>query len=89
MKIDGRTIALQMPMNSDDTLLEAALQQGADLPYACKGGMCCTCKAKLVEGEVSMDVQWGLEDEEVKKGFILTCQSHPKTEKITVDFDVK
>lgn len=89
MKIDGRTIALQMPMNSDDTLLEAALQQGADLPYACKGGMCCTCKAKLVEGEVSMDVHWGLEDEEVKKGFILTCQSHPKTEKITVDFDVK
>lgn len=89
MKIDGRSIDLQIPLNSDLTLLDAALQEGADLPYACKGGMCCTCKAKLTEGEVQMDVHWGLEEEEVKKGFILTCQSHPKTEKITVDFDVR
>ena len=68
---------------------DAALQQGADLPYACKGGVCCTCRAKLVEGKVHMDVNYALEDDEVAQGFILTCQSHPLTEKIVVDFDVK
>ena len=65
------------------------MKQGADLPFACKGGVCCTCKAKLTEGEVSMDVHWGLEDEEVEKGYILTCQSHPKTERVVVDYDIK
>jgi ring-1,2-phenylacetyl-CoA epoxidase subunit PaaE len=89
MKIDGRTIEFPLSLQSETTLLDAALQQGADLPYACKGGVCCTCKAKLLEGEVSMDVHWGLEEEEIEKGFILTCQSHPKTEKVVVDFDVK
>lgn len=89
IKLDGRSLDISLPLNSDTTLLDAALQQGADLPYACKGGMCCTCKAKLLEGEVSMDVHWGLEEEEVEKGFILTCQSHPKTEKVVVDFDIR
>ena len=87
--MDGRSFEVTIPFNSDQTILDAALQQGADLPYACKGGMCCTCKAKLLEGEVSMDVHWGLEEEEVAKGYILTCQSHPKTEKVVVDFDAK
>lgn len=89
LKIDGRTLDIKISLNSDTTILDAALQQGADLPYACKGGMCCTCKAKLIEGEVSMDVHWGLEHEEIEKGFILTCQSHPKTEKVVIDFDIK
>jgi ring-1,2-phenylacetyl-CoA epoxidase subunit PaaE len=89
VKLDGRSFKFDIPKGSDITILDAALQTGADLPYACKGGMCCTCKAKLLEGEVSMDVHWGLEDEEVEKGFILTCQSHPKTDKVTVDFDIK
>jgi len=89
VKVDGRSFEVTIPFNSDQTILDAALQQGADLPYACKGGMCCTCKAKLLEGEVSMDVHWGLEEEEVAKGYILTCQSHPKTEKVVVDFDAK
>ena len=89
MKVDGRSFDFDLPMASDTTILDAALQQGADLPYACKGGMCCTCKAKLLEGEVMMDVHWGLEEEEVEKGYILTCQSHPKTERVVVDFDVK
>ena len=89
IKLDGRSFDFDLPLNSDTTLLDAALQQGADLPYACKGGVCCTCKARLLEGEVAMDVHWGLEDEEVEQGYILTCQSHPKTEKVTVDFDVK
>lgn len=89
IKVDGRNVDFEMPFSSDTSLLDAALKQGADLPFACKGGMCCTCKAKLIEGEVEMDVHWGLEHEEIEQGFILTCQSHPKTEKVVVDFDVK
>jgi ring-1,2-phenylacetyl-CoA epoxidase subunit PaaE len=89
VKVDGRSFEFNLPLNSDTTILDAALKQGADLPFACKGGMCCTCKAKLLEGEVEMDVHWGLEHEEIEKGFILTCQSHPKTDKVVVDFDIK
>ncbi|MCR6722234.1 MAG: 2Fe-2S iron-sulfur cluster-binding protein [Chitinophagaceae bacterium] len=69
MKLDGRTIEFQIPKGSDQTLLDAALASGADLPYACKGGVCCTCKAKLVQGDVHMDVHWGLGDEEIKRRF--------------------
>lgn len=89
VKVDGRSFDFPLSLSSDTTILDAALNQGADLPFACKGGMCCTCKAKLLEGEVEMDVHWGLEHEEIEKGFILTCQSHPKTGKIVVDFDIK
>jgi ring-1,2-phenylacetyl-CoA epoxidase subunit PaaE len=89
VKLDGRSFDFDLSLNSDTTILDAALKQGADLPFACKGGMCCTCKAKLTEGEVEMDVHWGLEHEEVEQGYILTCQSHPKTEKVVVDFDIK
>lgn len=89
VKVDGRSFEFDLPLSSDISILDAALKQGADLPYACKGGMCCTCKAKLLEGEVMMDVHWGLDEEEMEKGYILTCQSHPKTEKVVVDFDVK
>jgi ring-1,2-phenylacetyl-CoA epoxidase subunit PaaE len=89
VQIDGRSFDFSLALNSKVSILDAALQQGADLPYACKGGMCCTCKAKLLEGEVSMDVHWGLEEEEIDKGYILACQSHPKTEKVMVDFDIK
>lgn len=89
VKLDGRSFDFNLSLTSDISILDAALKEGADLPFACKGGVCCTCKAKLLEGEVSMDVHWGLEDEEVEQGYILTCQSHPKTEKVVVDFDVK
>jgi ring-1,2-phenylacetyl-CoA epoxidase subunit PaaE len=89
VKVDGRSFDFDLSLNSDITILDAALKEGADLPFACKGGMCCTCKAKLIEGEVEMDVHWGLEHEEVEQGYILTCQSHPKTEKVIVDFDIK
>lgn len=88
VKLDGRSFDFDLGFNSEN-ILDAALKQGADLPFACKGGVCCTCKAKLLEGEVEMDVNWGLEHEEVKQGFILTCQSHPITEKVVVDFDIK
>jgi len=88
VKLDGRSFDFDLAFNNE-SILDAALQQGADLPFACKGGVCCTCKAKLIEGEVAMDVNWGLEQEEIEQGFILTCQSHPKTEKVVVDFDIK
>ena len=88
IRLDGDII--EFPLEYGGTsVLDAALQVGADLPYACKGGVCCTCRAKLIEGEVEMDVNYALEPEEVEAGFILTCQSHPRTEKIVVDFDVK
>ena len=65
------------------------MKQGIDLPFACKGGMCCTCRAKLESGEVDMDHNYALEHEEVEAGFILTCQSHPRSEKLFVNFDVR
>ncbi|HEX5651959.1 MAG TPA: 1,2-phenylacetyl-CoA epoxidase subunit PaaE [Chitinophagaceae bacterium] len=89
VKLDGRSFDFSLALNSETSILDAALKQGADLPFACKGGVCCTCKARLLEGEVSMDVHWGLEDEEVEQGYILTCQSHPRSNKVVVDFDVK
>lgn len=86
--LDGRSFEFSLPYNSV-SILDAALQQGADLPYSCKAGVCTTCKAKLLEGTVNMDVNYGLEPEEVAESFILTCQSHPETQKVVVDFDVK
>lgn len=73
----------------DEPILDAALKQGVDLPFACKGGVCCTCRAKLVEGKVEMEHNYSLEPDELEKGFILTCQSHPRTEKVVIDFDIK
>jgi ring-1,2-phenylacetyl-CoA epoxidase subunit PaaE len=66
------------------TILDAAQDAGADLPFACKGGVCCTCKAKVLEGSASMDVNYALMPDEVENGYILTCQSLPQTEKISI-----
>ncbi|MFZ6025487.1 MAG: 1,2-phenylacetyl-CoA epoxidase subunit PaaE [Bacteroidota bacterium] len=88
VKLDGISFDFDLAKNGP-AILDAALKQGADLPYACKGGVCCTCRAKLVEGEVDMDVNYGLEPDEIEQGFILTCQSHPRSEKVIVDFDAK
>ncbi len=84
--LDGKEMAFDFT-SEDDNVLDKALENGADLPYACKGGVCCTCKAKLVEGEVDMYVNYGLEQDEIERGFILTCQAHPKSNEITVNFD--
>ncbi|MFT5263335.1 MAG: ring-1,2-phenylacetyl-CoA epoxidase subunit PaaE [Polaribacter sp.] len=86
--LDGDALEFALPY-AGENVLDAALKQGADLPFACKGGVCSTCRAKLIEGEVDMDVNYALEPEEVAAGFILTCQSHPRTERIVVDFDTK
>lgn len=88
IRLDGRSFDFDLPFNNA-SILDAALKQGADLPFACKGGVCTTCKAKLLEGKVEMDVNYGLEQEEVNEGYILTCQSHPRTKRLVVDFDVK
>ncbi|MFK7799610.1 MAG: 1,2-phenylacetyl-CoA epoxidase subunit PaaE [Aureispira sp.] len=86
IKLDGKAFQFDLPFDSDN-LLDAALKQGADLPFACKGGVCCTCRARLIEGSVEMAVNYALEADEVEAGFILTCQSFPTTEKVVVDFD--
>lgn len=88
VKLDGISFDFDLARNGV-AILDAALKQGADLPYACKGGVCCTCRAKLMEGEVDMEVNYGLEPEEIEQGFILTCQSHPRSENVVVDFDIK
>jgi ring-1,2-phenylacetyl-CoA epoxidase subunit PaaE len=88
VKLDGAAFEMNLAYGGDN-ILDAALQQGADLPYACKGGVCSTCKAKLVSGEVDMEVNYALEPDELAANFILTCQAHPRTEKVVVDFDVK
>jgi ring-1,2-phenylacetyl-CoA epoxidase subunit PaaE len=87
IKLDG--ITFDVPILNGNTVLDAALEAGADLPYACKGGVCCTCRAKLIEGKIEMAVNYSLTEEEVTNGFILTCQAVPLTERIVVDFDVK
>lgn len=86
--LDGATFEMDLAYNGD-SILDAALKQGADLPYACKGGVCCTCRAKVIEGAVDMEVNYSLEKDEIEKGFVLTCQSHPKTERVVIDFDAR
>jgi ring-1,2-phenylacetyl-CoA epoxidase subunit PaaE len=88
VKIDGITYQLELPY-AGESILDAALKTGADLPFACKGGVCCTCRAKLMKGTASMDMNFSLEDDEVEKGYILTCQAHPTSEELFVDFDVR
>jgi ring-1,2-phenylacetyl-CoA epoxidase subunit PaaE len=87
VKVDDRTMIIDLPA-SGLNILDAALQGGADLPYACKGGVCCTCRAKVISGTVKMDVNYALEDAEVAAGFILTCQAHPTSAEVFIDFDV-
>lgn len=84
--VDGLRYDLDLPENGE-SVLDAALKAGADLPYACKAGVCCTCRAKLIEGEVRMDANYTLEDAEVASGYRLTCQSHPITPRVVLDFD--
>ncbi len=83
---DGRSRSFGMDKNKQ-SLLDAALSHGIELPYSCKGGICSTCRAKLVTGEVDMDNNFALEDYEVARGFVLCCQSFPVTDNVTVDFD--
>lgn len=84
--LDGDVYELSL-VSDGENILDAATKAGADLPYACKGGVCCTCKAKILEGSARMDVNYALEKDEVEAGYILTCQAHPTSEKLVVSFD--
>jgi len=86
IRLDGRTSDFELRPDGVG-VLEAALQVRSDLPFACRGGVCGTCRAKLVEGTVAMDVNYALEPEEMADGYVLTCQSHPTSERVVVDYD--
>ncbi|OLT03958.1 phenylacetic acid degradation protein [Pseudonocardia sp. CNS-004] len=83
--LNGRATTMTLPRA--ETVLDAAQKVRADLPFACKGGVCGTCRAKVTAGEVTMRRNFALEDDEVEAGFVLTCQSHPTTPEVTVDYD--
>lgn len=82
---DGVTSSF--PAGADEAIIDAALRAGLDLPWSCKGGMCCTCRAKVVEGDVAMMVNYSLEPWELEAGFVLTCQARALTPTVTVDYD--
>lgn len=87
-KLDGLTGDVASPTHARESILNAALRVRPDVPFACAGGVCGTCRAKLVTGTVSMDENYALEQDELDKGYVLTCQAHPTSEEVTVDFDV-
>lgn len=86
-QLDGLSGSVESPVSANESLLNAALRVRSDVPFACAGGVCGTCRAKLVEGEVDMAENYALEADEVKAGYILTCQSRPTTPNIVLDFD--
>lgn len=87
-KLDGLTGDVASPTHARESILNAALRVRPDVPFACAGGVCGTCRAKLVTGTVSMDENYALEQDELDKGYVLTCQAHPTSESVTVDYDV-
>lgn len=85
--IDG--IETEFTLNADGKdILDAAIDAGADAPFSCKGAVCCTCKGKVIEGKAHMEMNYALTDKEVADGYILTCQAHPRSSKVVVDYDV-
>jgi ring-1,2-phenylacetyl-CoA epoxidase subunit PaaE len=74
-------------VRAGETVVDAGLRAGLDMPYSCRGGMCCTCRAKVTAGEVRMDTNYSLEPWELAAGYVLTCQSHPVTPKVALDYD--
>lgn len=84
--IDDEEFEFNLKSDGKD-VLSAAMDADADVPFSCKGGVCCTCRAKVIEGKVKMTVNYALEEDEVEEGFVLTCQSHPITEKVVISYD--
>jgi ring-1,2-phenylacetyl-CoA epoxidase subunit PaaE len=85
--LDGRTSSLLVDPGGQP-ILSYALEERRDTPFSCRGGMCTTCKAQVVDGEVAMDLNFALADEDLAKGYILTCQAHPTSEQLTITYDV-
>ena len=86
VKVAGRKTLMDLQMGGQN-ILDAAMDNGADLPFSCKGGVCATCKAKVIKGQVEMDLNHSLTEEEVAEGMVLTCQAHPVTDEVEIDFD--
>ncbi len=86
--LDGQTATVTTPVDANESVLNAALRVRPDVPFACAGGVCGTCRARLVSGDVRMTENYALEPEELERGYVLTCQSHPLTDKVAVDYDV-
>lgn len=86
--IDGGKEFRFTMQQDDDNILDGALTAGADLPFACKGGVCSTCKCQVMEGEVEMKINYALEEDEVAQNYVLSCQAVPTTKRVVVDFDV-
>ena len=86
VRFAGITTRIRVPF-AGQPILDAVHAARIDAPYACKGGVCCSCRARLVEGEVEMDIVYGLEPDEIAAGYILTCQSHPTTPRVVIDYD--
>jgi ring-1,2-phenylacetyl-CoA epoxidase subunit PaaE len=84
--LDGRSTTTRML--PETSVLDAALRVRGELPFSCKGGMCASCKARVIDGEVRMEKNWALVDYELAQGFVLTCQSHPTSDRLIVDYDV-
>ncbi|AKK04265.1 1,2-phenylacetyl-CoA epoxidase subunit PaaE [Corynebacterium epidermidicanis] len=85
--LDGLTGEVDSPVSAHETVLNAALRKRSDVPFACAGGVCGTCRARVVEGEYEMDENYALEPDEVERGYVLTCQTRPTSPCLTVDFD--
>jgi len=85
--MDGDEFEFEL-ISDGDSVLDAAIEAGVDAPFSCKGAVCCTCKAQIIEGKAIMKLNYSLSDEEVEEGYILTCQSHPASETLVVDYDV-
>jgi len=86
--LDGLSATVESPVAANEAILAAALRARRDVPIACAGGVCGTCRARLIEGEVRMTQNFALEPEELERRYVLTCQSHPTTERVVVDYDV-
>ena len=80
-------VRADIPVAEGEAIIDAAIRAGRSLPYSCRGGMCCTCRARLLEGRVAMTVNYALEPWETEAGYILTCQAHPLTERVVIDYD--
>lgn len=85
--LDGTSGSVESPVSANETILNAALRVRSDVPFACAGGVCGTCRARVIEGSVSMVENYALEKDEIDRGYVLTCQSHPTSDRVVVDYD--
>ncbi len=88
INLDGVSSRVESPVDAHESVLNAALRVRPDAPFACSGGVCGTCRARVLEGSVTMTENYALEPDEIERGYVLTCQSHPTSDRLVVDYDV-